>query len=459
MCIRVRWRRAVCALAGTCLALGLLGLAGRAASGVLNAAPWWFEDDYTSLAYVDEAVTTAVVDTSGTGTVRLPTVPAGLAFDPASSVGLIATRSGVQGWAFDGSAMVRAQPYDVPGTGYVGVAWIGSAGNWIAVATPSQVSLYAWSGSAWTAVGDLAVAGVNSVAAGAPVSGAAASLLVGTPTGFEVVDYRDGSLVADAGAGVAGMQASGGIASSPGGSLVAVWCGPRLSVYGWDGSAYRQTPTWEIPSGSQAILAVAWFRDGNGYWVLTADGSLTAYGFNGSFVVRLADLSTTVTLPVLALATGWRQGDVATLVGTGWDYEDGTPIAADAARSVGGLTLPLYRPAAQLQSTVLAASHDVTQLQIDAAVPSLPPGTAVAYQVSTDGGSTWNDLPPCIDPPDPQADCAADNEAVPGGNQVVYRLELTTADPAATPVVDTTDLYEIATRTQTLANGMARLIR
>ncbi len=436
-----------------------LALAARAASGVVSADPWWFQDDYTSLTYVDPAGTTAAVDTAGTGTVSLPLRPAAVALDPAAAVGLIATAAGVQGWSFDGAAMVSSPRFDVGGTGYVGAAWLGAAGNLLAVATAGRLTLQAWNGSGWVAVASLALTGATSVAEGAPVAGGAASILVGTPTGFAVADYRGGALTLDPGAGIGGLQGVSGIASAPGGALVAAWHGSTLGVYGWDGSRYRETPTWEIPAGSQPILAVAWFRGGNGYWVLTADGSLTAYGFNGDFVVALPRLSTTLSQPVAALGTGWRQGQVAALVGSGWTYYDGAVIGPDPARSVGGLSLPLYQGSAELSSTVLSAGHAIDEIQVDAAVPQLPAGTGIAYQVSTDGGSTWTAVTPCVNPTNPLADCGPDNTAVPAGSEVAYRLLLSTSDPSVTPVVDSTDLYEIATETQARSGGMAVLIK
>ena len=437
----------------------VLALIVRAASAAGAAGPWWFTDDYTSRAFIDPARTTAAVDTAGAGTVSLPLAPAALALDPHRAVGLIATSAGIQAWAFDGVGMARAPQLDLAGTGYVGAAWIGRAGNQLAAATSSSVCLAAWSGTGWRRVGAARVAGATGVAEGVPGLGSAASLLVGTASGFDVLEYTAGALTLDRGAGVNDLSGARGLASAPGGALVAVWHGDSVSVFGWDGHAYRETPTWEIPSGSQTVSAVAWFRDGNGYWVLTAAGALTAYGFDGSFVERIPALSTTLTLPVAALGTGWRQGSVAALVPTGWRYEDGSPLGGDPARSVTGLRLGLYASSAQLQSPVLAVGHDVDEMQVDATLARPVPGTSIAYAVSTNGGETWTAATPCLNPAAPFTQCAVDNTPVPPGRAVVYRLTLATSDPARTPVVDATQLFEIATEVEATSGARAILIR
>ncbi len=456
------WRRGVRGLirgsAWAALVIAL-AVATRAAGGVRSANPWWFEDGYTSLEFVDAAGTTAHVRVAGTGTVSLPMLPAGVAFDPAASIVLVASAAGVRAWAFDGVRMVRAPRFDIGGQGYTGVAWIGRVGNLVAAATSGAVILLGWNGSGWTEVASLATPVTCGVAEGAPVVGDAGTLLVGTGTGFDVVGYRAGTLAVDPGAGVTDLQGVDGIAAAPGGALVAVWHGGDVSVYGWDGRAYRETPTWEIPAASQPVEAVAWLRDGDGYWVLTSDGSLTAYGFDGSYVRRLDSLSTTLTQPVAALGTGWRQGDIAALGPGGLDYEDGTPLSSDPSRSVTNLSLPLYASSARLLSTVLTVGHDLSEIQIDTAVVDLPPGTGVAYDVSTDGGRTWTSVPPCLNAADPLRDCAADNTALPPGADLQYRMTLSTANPSVTPVVDGTELLEVATEVEAESGAPAILIR
>lgn len=457
--MRASGRRAGAAAAAVAACIALT-LTARAASGVQHADPWWFQDQYTSLAYVDPAATTAAVDTGAgpTGQVSLPLAPAGLSLDPAAAMGLIATGAGVQAWSFDGAAMVPTPAFDLPAAGYVGAAWLGAAGNQLALATPGEVILDAWSGAGWRQVGALGVSGVVGIAEGAPLAGAAATILVATQGGLQLAAYRGGSLTLVPGAGITGLQGVGDIAAAPGGALVALWSGSDLQVYGWDGSAYRQAPTWEIPAGGPAILGAAWFRGGNGYWVLRADGTLSAYAFDGSFVVALPALSARMALPVAALATGWGRGAVAALCPSGWIYLDGEPLGPDAARSVSGLPLPLYRGSAVLQSTPLDPGHALAAIQVDAAVAAEPAGTSIAYQVSTDGGGTWTAVSPCLNP-GPPADCAADNTALPPGADILYRLVLSSVNPELTPIVDTTDLFEIATQTETVAGARAVLIR
>jgi hypothetical protein len=77
--------------------------AGSAREGsVQSQSPFWFRDGYTTTSSVNLAASTALVDTAGTGTVRLPYVPLQAAFDPAGTYALVATTAGVSAWVFNG---------------------------------------------------------------------------------------------------------------------------------------------------------------------------------------------------------------------------------------------------------------------------------------------------------------------------------------------------------------------
>lgn len=78
---------------------------------------------------------------------------------------------------------------------------------------------------------------------------------------------------------------------------------------------------------------------------------------------------------------------------------------------------------------------------------TLPPGTAVSYAVSADGCRTWTSAP------------LFTNVTVPAGDRLCYRLTLATSNPAATPVVDVANLYEIATVSSTATRNPAYLTK
>ncbi len=120
----------------------------------------------------------------------------------------------------------------------------------------------------------------------------------------------------------------------------------------------------------------------------------------------------------------------------------------------------MYEPAAVLQSTVLPVGHTVDEVRVENAdcaagktppactgLPTLPPGTAVSYAVSTDGCRTWTPVPLFA------------NVAVSPGDRVCYRRTLATSNGAVTPVVDVTNVYEIATVTSTGTQNPAYLAR
>ncbi|HVB09413.1 MAG TPA: hypothetical protein VNM16_03485 [Bacillota bacterium] len=436
-----------------------LGVSGRAASGIQSPSPWWFQDDYTSLSYIDPETTTAEIDPAGTGTISLPLAPAAVAFDPAAAVAVLVAGGGAEGFAFDGARINADHHFDVAGVGYVGAAWIGTAGSQLAVATPNRVALDAWSGTGWTEVGSLAAPGTIGLAEGPPIPGASANILVGTSTGFGALAYRAAGLEPEVGAGVHDLQGVSGIASAPGGALVAVGQGTRVRIYGWDGQRYREVPAWEPASSSSPIQSIAWFRHGDGFWTLANDGALTAFGMNGSVVTRIPQLSAELPTPVSAIGTGWRQGQVAALVPSGWTYYDGATLAQDSARSLTGLRLPLYEESAQAQSIELDLGHTVDQIQIDSTITQLPVGTAIGYQISWDAGKTWTSLPACQNATNPVVQCRSDNTPLPPSIQLSYRVLLSTTNPSETPVVDATALFEIATETTADGTGSATLVK
>ncbi len=446
-------RRRSAAILGLVIAAALLlPSAAATSSGVRNANPYWFEDTYQSTAYVDAAATSAIVDTAGSGTVYLPPLSADdLAYAPpwvGADILEVGTASGVQGWGFDGAGMVRETFLDVPVADPRGVAFLGrppagspSLGVALAAGTPSGAAVYAWDGATWAKVLTVSDAGVVGVAPGAE-----GGFLAATATGFTLYSPAGKGL-----ASVSGLSAVRGIAATDGGAVAAVWTAAAASFYGWDGTAYVPLPTWDEPAPSGGtLLGVAFFRHGNGYWMVTPTQA-AAYGWDGAALVPLPAWDTSA-MPSLAVAAspGWEQGSLAVLSPAGIAYltaSDGAFVANDA-KSVVGQAWPVFAPTALLQSTVLPGlNHPVDEVKMVDTMAAMPTGASLVYWVSTDGGAAWTETPP-LQP-----------TAVPAGSSLVYRAVLGTVDQSQTPVLDTTDVFEIASQTTSETQAVSWLLR
>jgi len=432
-------RRFTALLVGVLIA-ALLCLPGSGvlAAGMKNASPYWFEDSYRTTSYVDLPSTSAIVNTAGTGTVHLPALsPDNLAFAPPSvhaDVLEVGTASGVQGWGWNGTTPVRETFLDVSVTDPRGVAFLPPAsqlGVRLAVATSTAVTVYGWTGQQWAQAVSISATGTVGIAAGAN-----GGVLAATADGF--VLYGPTGVQQSQITGLSGIV---GISSAGGGGIVAVWSAAVASFYGWDGSSYQPLPWWSesTPSGG-TLLSVALFHGGTGYWLVTPTQAV-AYGWSGT--LGMAPLSqwdiASGGLPATAVAAspGWGVGSLAVLHGSGIDYYDaqgGATLTQNSAISIVGQSWSVFAPSAVLQSTLLPGlTHNVDEVKMVDSMSALPSGTALAYQVSTDDGTSWTDVPP-MTPTD-----------VPSGDELVYRAVLSTTDQAETPVLDSTNVYEIAT--------------
>ncbi len=427
------------------------------AAGVKNANPYWFQDGYHTTQYVSPSATSAIVNTAGTGTVYLPPLSAdALAFAPAyvgADILEVATASGVRGWGFDGAAMVREPFLDVPVSQPAGVAFLGQApsgkaalGVRLAVGgvsgSASGVGIYGWNGATWAHVLSVSTPpGLVGVAAGADGGVLAATSYAVTlygPTGTSEATIT----------GLAGVR---GVASAANGSLVAVWTAASASFYGWDGHAYKALSSWNAAApGGGTLIGVALFRGGNGYW-LTTPTQTVAYGWDGAAMTSLPQWGITA-MPgnVVAASTGWADtpGGLALLSASGVRYME-APAGTEStstARSITGQSWPVFAPTAQLQSVTLPVGHTVTEVKMVDSMAALPGSATIDYAVSTDGGGTWTTTPP-LQPTD-----------VPAGSQLVYRALLGTSNQTQTPVLDATNLYEIATQTTSQARAVAWLL-
>lgn len=449
-----RWRPLIRLLLLSWVCLLPVGVAAPAAAGtVRSATPFWFRDDYAHWSFIDPAATTAQVDTASPGTVRLPYAPLQAAFDPRGTYALVATQGGVYAYVLAGDAVTPVTPWRLGNLPATGVAWLGE-GAAFALSTPSQIAIYGLdpSGTA-VRVAQTTATGVVGLAPG-PLA-LPSALLAATADGAGLYESVGGSLIAVNGGPMAGAG-NLGVAATSDGAVAATWQRSGVQIWAWDGTAYLRARTWDPPapvSTAHSIVAVTFFPQGGGYWVLGADGRLTAYAYGPAGLSLLGGWSAAVARlpnPPATIAEGWGPVAAAVVYPGGWVMEDlgaGYAFAPDPKRSLEGQAWPVYGPEATLQSTVLTVGHPVTEARIEDAdcprqntslvncanAPVLPPGTALAYALSTDGCRTWQALRPFTNTP------------VPPGGALCYRLTISSSDPLRTPVVSVTDLYEIAT--------------
>lgn len=374
--------------------------------------PYWFRDDYRTTTSVNLAVSTAIVNTAGPGTVELPYAPLEAAFDPRGTYALVATQAGVDAYVFDGQGVVPVSTWGLGSLPATGVAWV-EGGAAFAISTASQVVVYGLNeqGAAVLAA-QTAAAGVLGLA---PEPAALPSaVLAATAGGARVYEAAGSALVAVSG-GPGGLAGNPGVPATAGGAMAATWQPEAVRLWTWDGSAYLPAPAWDPPVPPLAdgpVVGVAFFPQGGGYWVLTRQGQLLAYAYGPTGVSALPGWSLSVpaspAVPV-TLASGWAPGAVGVVYPTGWDYEDlvtGNTLGTDTIRSLGGQTWAAYAPRAVLESVSLPVGHPVTMVRVedaDCAAGQSPPnctgmatgpaGTTTAYRVSTDGCQTWTAAP------------------------------------------------------------------
>jgi|GEM_PF-1653041 len=460
-------------LAGALL-LATLQVSGPAAAGTVKSAnPWWFADDYLDASAVNPVMTTALVNTASPGTVQLPYAPAQVAYDPAGTYALVATPGGVTAWVFDGQQVRPVSEWSLGSlSGATGVTWL-MGGRAFAVATGSQLAVYALSagGGGYDAVlaAQTSFSGATGLAPGP--SDLPSSVLAATASGATVLEAQGTSLV-PVGAGIAAGPTNLGVAATSDGSVAATWQAGAVQLWAWNGSAYAPAGAWAPPvplTTDGPVAAVAFFpqagAQGGAYWLLTTGGQLLAYSYGPSGVAQMPGMSLSVgTSPALptGLGAGWNPNGVGVLYPSGWRYEDlgsGGTFGADPLRSLGGQAWPLYVPSAVLQSVVLPIGHTLDMVRVEDAtcaggqqppncsqLPTVPAGTSVAYALSTDNCATWTPAP------------VYTNVSVPAGSSVCYQITLQTTDPSETPVVDVTNLYEIASQTSQETPGGPALL-
>lgn len=447
---RARWLLAL----AFCLALGT-GLAGALAAaggwqGVFGLL--WIQDDFLDTAQVDMTQTTAVVDTAA-GVVRLPQVPRQganhlpplAALRPGETKVVLAVPSTGQqeptdlvGFAGDGNQMRPFPPWNVQGIGPIrAVAWTGD-GSHLAVALDAGVRVYgtAQDGSL-RQVAAIPVAAVS--LAGAPGrdlwvldEGGAVRYFAWDGRQYrEIIPRR-----------LSGFAAIRGISSDPDRRILLVLDGERVRYYTASLLGYREIPANGVQV--QGAISVAAIR-GGGYRILVAGGigqnPRTVYVGIGPGGTRLVPALDDI-LPEDAwgiVPSPWGDWDYAALTAWGLRYRafDGRNMRPDPSRSIPGNWWQgvvrqqlAYVSDAVLVSRLWQAPIPVGRVRLVADAQS-PPGTQLAFDVSTDGGTSWQPV------------STGANVDVNPGYDFRYRIRLHTDDDLQTPVVDRVEIRQV----------------
>lgn len=197
----------------------------------------------------------------------------------------------------------------------------------------------------------------------------------------------------------------------------------RVRYYSYDGASLIENPLLSI-TGFTNAKALAVNQDSGDIVVLDGNNvryfQFTGSGMAESIVLSIAGLSDPVTI---AVKPGFYEYAVVRASGAVDYYQfDGTGMQRNPALSLSGLgSLGGYKSPGQLVSTVVNHPNVVGQVTLTLTA-TIPPGTAVSAEVSTDGGSTYVPVTPGV------------KTNVPSGQAIRYRLTLTGGSD--TPIID-----------------------
>lgn len=430
----------------------------------------WIQDDYLSTDEVDLEATTAVVDTENPGRVYLPgfwhitsdILPGVVALHP----GAIQAAAGTpeEEWSEDGEPQPATVLQGFMGDGFTGmyqipdwtthvgeirgIAWTGDGGH-LAVATPEEVRVFALDGTGLRQLTTIPVAEALAVA-----GGPGRDLWIADTTGIRYFAW-DGAAYREIPerrlTGVDSLVALSTGKTVEGQDVLVVLAETGIGYYRFDGTSWRQLFSIHEPDAAGVALA----GDG-GVFVLLRDPTdsdqrafeVVYYGLAEDGLRRLT--GTLLDAPAWGIVTvpaSWGPRDFAVINWTGVNYYawDGEGWRRNYSRDIWGTFFMAmqkqsegYVSEAWLYSTVQETFIPVGRIRAEIQA-DIPPGTGIELEISTDGGQTWTPIP--LDT----------NVDVPPGNQLVYRVRLTTEDMGQTPVLDRIDLRQVV-----YINGQAR---
>lgn len=389
-----------------------------------------FSDDYLNTSHMNPDLTTAAVDMTVPGNVQLP----GLLFTKAAlrprkyDMLVVAEDQGVvQGYSFTGASM-KQSAVEVTFPGVLSAAWSSDGGEFF-LTSASEVRVYGLN-DAGAAV-ELATFRVTGLAGVEQVVG-------GPGKDFWLLTSQSARYYAFSGAGYReypdfdlalsnAKEASYDLARR---TLYAL-DGETVRAFALDGSKYREMTDFEATVAGARSVAAA----GSGYRVLT-DTSVIFFGYQADHVARYPPFEDSASGAFLA-PSPWGTVDYALVTPQGVKYRGFTGFGyrtVDALTAWSGVSGGKFTPYAVFVSTPIPSLVPIGRVRLEMTA-NAPAGTAVAVDVSTDGGADWFPITPDV------------NTDVPLGIDIMYRLSLYTTDVSITPKVDKVQILQIVYET------------
>ena len=392
-----------------------------------EAGPWWLSDHFTDLSKLNMSATTAEVDTAFPGKVRLAKTPQAVAACPSRVEYCVMEEGGIRRYVHDGGSM-RASPegyaVSLPG------AFSGSyseTGERLFVAAGDFVRVYGFDGEGFREMLSLGVPGLLAVSS----AGEGEDFFVLTSQSAMYYAWSGSEYSRVAPFDISGLSAGRALSAS-GRGIVMVLDGRTLRFFKRTEAGLSEVLALrEVLSENPIGAGLSW--DGSLARVLFSDRA-ECYQVGPDDTVKLPSFTVSLSsLPLAVACSPWAEEDFAVLKPSGvdWYSRSDTGWRINQALSVSGLSLFVYRQTGEVHSKIFALDHDIEKVRLEASY-SAPQDTSVTFQVTTDGGATWTDVP------------LNENVLVPPGRDVGLKIVLSSS-PArdSTPEVDSVDLFEI----------------
>lgn len=380
-----------------------------------------FEDDFLNLNYTDTALTTAAVITTPPGIVTISQGQASFAYRPGVRQLAVALTDRIALLAYDGTQLREIKNYYVSGINSVAFS---EKGDFLFAGGNNEIKIFGF-----TAEGDLKQVGSVGYSGVLAVEGT-------TGNGFWALSKKKASYFGFSGTSVwrelfsISVNNGRSVSYSPVRNAVLILDTNRVRYFAFNGTSWAENSFFEVTVPN--AQSVAWTVNGGGYRVLSQGQNviyfaITPYGlrrytplddvYGGAFgIVRSpwANYDFGVSKPGMGIYRAWSGSSYVT-----------RPELSFAIGGQGVQSSALY------VSRVIVTATPVYLIRI-APTEVVPSTATTTYQVSTDGGATWTTVTPLTVTP------------VPSGNQLVYRIFLTTSDITQPPVIDKVQLLQIA---------------
>lgn len=381
-----------------------------------------YQDNLSSWSRIDLAQTGAVVDTAA-GRIRLPTLPATVAFWPDGSGQYAVVRGGqVETYHWDGQAMHLGETIRPAEFNPLAVAFADS-GTMVMLGR-DRWQAYQWSGGAWSPNPYLVVTGRNAAVALAAGNG---QVVAAGLDGVESWSVAQANPVRDAAESVFGANTLAVALMSANRDLLVLTQrsgGGEVTYYSRTGAGLTANPFLTV-TGLSDPRAVVEGENGNR---LVLDGTeVRAFVWTGSEQVS-AVLSGFALSDPTAVAVQPGSGDLVMVDGGRATYYQRQPdntYRRVVAREAPVADVPSYHPARWVQALPAVALTTAGAVRVSAGVFQ-PDGTAVSWWVSADGGRNWT------------AATAGRWAIIPRsewGTEVLWKAQLTSTGLHATPVI------------------------